>query len=102
MSGPALAVGQIALADHSWRERAARGRLQDSERLDALLRPAVERVVGGTRLFRCYETHRAASLFVKLGRQGIWARRFQDAPNRLRLGLPGNEAEWARLAGALT
>jgi cobalamin biosynthetic protein CobC len=40
-------------------------------------------------------------LFARLGRQGIWVRRFQDAEYRLRFGLPGSEAEWARLAAAL-
>jgi cobalamin biosynthetic protein CobC len=102
VSGPALVIGQAALGDPAWREQAARDRLCDAERLDALLRPAVERVVGGTRLFRCYETPQAAALFDALGRHGIWVRRFQDAPERLRFGLPGSEAEWERLAAALS
>jgi cobalamin biosynthetic protein CobC len=101
VSGPALLIGQAALADHGWRERSARDRLHDAERLDALVRPSIDRVVGGTRLFRCYQTHHAAALFARLGRQGIWVRRFQDAAYRLRFGLPRSEAEWARLAAAL-
>jgi cobalamin biosynthetic protein CobC len=101
VSGPALAIGQAALADFRWREQATRDRLRDAERLDALVRPAIDRVVGGTRLFRCYETAHAPALFNRLGRHGIWVRRFQDAPERLRLGLPGSEAEWARLAASL-
>jgi cobalamin biosynthetic protein CobC len=101
VSGPALVIGQAALADPAWREQAARDRLGDAERLDALFRPAVERILGGTRLFRCYETSQAAAVFARLGRHGIWVRRFQDAPDRLRLGLPGSEAGWARLAAAL-
>jgi cobalamin biosynthetic protein CobC len=101
VNGPALVIGQAAFRDWAWREQAARDRLGDAERLDALFRPAVERILGGTRLFRCYETSQAAALFARLGRHGIWVRRFHDAPDRLRFGLPGSEAEWARLAAAL-
>jgi cobalamin biosynthetic protein CobC len=101
VNGPALLIGQAALADKAWTKRAARDRRGDSERLDALVCRAIERVVGGTCLFRCYESSHAAALFARLGREGIWVRRFQDAPERLRFGLPASEAEWARLAAAL-
>lgn len=44
---------------------------------------------------------RAPALFERLGRAGIYVRRFQHDPSRLRFGLPGDEAAWLRLAQAL-
>ena len=52
-------------------------------------------------LFRLLETPGVAALFAHLGRHGIYVRRFQNAPDRLRFGLPGDEAEWSRLRAAL-
>ena len=36
-----------------------------------------------------------------LGRAGLFVRRFEAAPARLRFGLPPDEAAWTRLASAL-
>ncbi|MBN8944529.1 MAG: threonine-phosphate decarboxylase [Rhizobiales bacterium] len=99
--GPALHVGARALADRGWLEAARRDRTADAIRLDRLL-ARVGTVVGGTSLFRLVETAEAAALFDRLGRNGIYARRFQDQPNRLRFGLPADEAGWSRLEAALT
>jgi cobalamin biosynthetic protein CobC len=99
VSGPAVAIGRRALADSAWLEQARRDREADTLRLDALMRPLAS-LVGGTRLFRCYESASAGELFQHLGRAGIWVRRFDD-PRRLRLGLPGSEPEWLRLEEAL-
>ncbi|QCI68297.1 threonine-phosphate decarboxylase CobD [Phreatobacter stygius] len=98
--GPALVVGTTALADRGWRDAAARARAGDAERLDRLL-AKIGRVIGGTSLFRLVETEQAADLFDRLGRHGIYVRRFQDQPLRLRFGLPAGEAAWSRLAAAL-
>lgn len=100
VAGPALHVGASALADSGWLACAAAGRMADAARLDGLLGP-LGRIVGGTVLFRLLETPHAAALFVHLGRRGIYVRRFQDAPARLRFGLPGEGTEWARLGEAL-
>lgn len=100
VAGPALHVGVVALGDAEWLAAAGEGRAADSRRLDALLAP-LGRVVGGTTLYRLVETPRAASLFETLGRAGIYVRRFQHDPSRLRFGLPGTAAEWARVAKAL-
>lgn len=99
--GPTLAVGIAALGDRVWID-AMRHRLSsDAARLDVLLAGLELTVVGGTPLFRLVETSRAAALFEHLGARGIYVRRFDDAPRRLRFGLPGSEAAWARLATAL-
>lgn len=100
VAGPALHVGAQALSDANWLAGAGRERAQDAARLDALLAPH-GRIVGGTTLFRLLETPQAAALFVRLGRHGIYVRRFQQAPDRLRFGLPGNETGWSRLHAAL-
>lgn len=100
VAGPALAVGAAALSDAAWLAGAAASRARDAARLDALLSPHGH-VVGGTSLFRLLETPQAPALFARLGRSGIYVRRFRDAPRRLRFGLPGDEAQWSRLQAAL-
>ena len=101
VAGPALYVGALALSDTDWLAETGRERARDAARLDALL-ARHGRIVGGTALFRLLETPKAAVLFARLGRHGIYVRRFQNAPDRLRLGLPGDEASWSRLRAALT
>jgi cobalamin biosynthesis protein CobC len=101
VSGPAIAIGVAALADAGWaaamRERLAR----DILRLDRVLGRAGLAPAGGTALFRLVRTPAASELFHRLGRAGILVRRFAEQPAWLRIGLPGNEAEWARLTAAL-
>lgn len=101
VAGPALHVGAMALSDGGWLAETGAQRARDATRLDGLLAPH-GRIVGGTALFRLLETPQAAALFARLGRHGIYVRRFQNAPDRLRFGLPGDEAEWSRLRAALT
>ncbi len=38
----------------------------------------------------------------RLARAQIWSRVFEQKRGWLRLGLPGNETEWARLAASLS
>ncbi|MFN3672129.1 MAG: threonine-phosphate decarboxylase CobD [Bosea sp. (in: a-proteobacteria)] len=100
VAGPALQIGAQALADAAWLRLAAAAREADAARLDAMLvRCGV--VVGGTALFRLLETDNAAQLFERLGRHGVYVRRFQHDPRRLRFGLPGDSAQWARLERAI-
>jgi cobalamin biosynthetic protein CobC len=102
VSGPALAIGAVALADAAWAQ-AMRARLAaDAHRLDAVLAAAQLEVVGGTLLFRLVETHAADDVARHLGRAGIWVRRFAERPNSLRFGLPADEAAWERLRTALS
>ena len=100
VAGPALHVGALALSDAGWLAAAGRERAQDAARLDALL-ALHGRVVGGTTLYRLLETPQAAALFARLGGHGIYVRRFQNARDRLRFGLPVDEAAWSRLHAAL-
>jgi len=102
VAGPALEAGRIALADAAWaaatRERLAAG----AARLDGLAAAAGWGLVGGTGLFRLYGVGDAAAHRDRLARARIWSRAFPWSARWLRLGLPGPEAEWARLADALT
>jgi cobalamin biosynthetic protein CobC len=101
VSGPAVAIGQTALADPAWihamRERLAR----EAQRLDEVLIAAGMEIIGGTSLFRLARTPAADRLFHHLGRTGILVRRFQERPDWLRFGLPGSDIEWDRLRTAL-
>jgi cobalamin biosynthetic protein CobC len=101
VSGPALHVGAIALADESWRT-ATRARLAEAaQRLDRLLARAALEIVGGTSLYRLTQCRRSGDLFRHLGHAGILVRRFADDPSRLRWGLPKTPDDWQRLSAAL-
>ncbi|MEM8848752.1 MAG: threonine-phosphate decarboxylase [Pseudomonadota bacterium] len=99
VSGPALAIGTAALRDTAW-AAATRARLtKDAARLDALMAPHGA-IVGGTPLYRLYDTADAQALQTRLARHGIWSRIFPYSATWLRLGLPPAEA-WPRLRRAL-
>jgi cobalamin biosynthetic protein CobC len=101
VSGPAIAIGQTALADAAW-IRTMRERLEGEARhLDAALTDAGMEVIGGTPLFRLAGTPAADRLFHHLGHAGILVRRFQGRPMWLRFGLPENDDAWDRLRAAL-
>jgi cobalamin biosynthetic protein CobC len=101
VSGPAIAVGRAALADDAWAE-ATRARLTgEAARLDTLATGAGWTPLGGTLLFRLYETREAEAAREKLATHRIWSRIFPWSPGWLRLGLPGTESEWKRVARAL-
>jgi cobalamin biosynthetic protein CobC len=101
VSGMALEYGLHALSDTGWQE-AMRARLEaEAARLDGMLAEHGVAVDGGTSLFRHVTAGNADDIFRALGEAGILARRFRDRPRELRLGLPGSEAEWERLAAAM-
>lgn len=100
VAGPALAIGERALADEAWRSHAAGATRRAAARLDSLLQPHGG-IVGGTTLYRLLATPDAPELFAHLGRNGLYVRRFQNDASWLRFGLPGDEAAWARLVAAL-
>ena len=101
VSGPAIAIGEMALADQGWTETARAQLAATASRLDEMLRRAGLEVVGGTPLFRLVRTPAANELFDRLGGAGIYVRRFAEQPTWLRFGLPASEPQWERLAAAL-
>lgn len=102
VSGMAIEIGRSALLDRAWTNE-TRGRLhRDAARLDGLAQAAGWELIGGTPLFCLYETGEGARAQERLARAQIWSRVFEDRPSWLRLGLPGDEAEWQRLTAALS
>jgi cobalamin biosynthetic protein CobC len=102
VAGPAIAIGEIALADYEW-AKVMRKRLDgEARQLDAALAGSRIEVVGGTSLFRLVRTSAADRLFHHLGRAGILLRRFPEHTAWLRIGLPGSESAWDRLRATLT
>lgn len=101
VSGPALAIGQLALADTAWLAQTQQRLAEDCLRLDSLLRRAGFASIRGTPLFRLARHSAAADLFLHLGAAGILVRPFALWHDRLRFGLPGTPEAWARLAEAL-
>jgi cobalamin biosynthesis protein CobC len=100
VSGPALALGQSALADDPWLA-AAKTRLErDGERLDGVLAAAGFMPVGATPLFRLVRHDDVPGVIERLGRHGIHVRAFSRQPQWLRFGLPGTDAAFLRLARA--
>jgi cobalamin biosynthetic protein CobC len=101
VSGAAIAIGCRALRDDAWAEATSTRLARDCVRLDGMVQSQGWTLVGGTPLFRLYETPNALAAQEKLARGQIWSRVFAREPTWLRLGLPGSESEWARLAEVL-
>jgi cobalamin biosynthesis protein CobC len=102
VSGAAIAIGRHALSDRDWAAAATARLAREALRLDGLAQARGFAPVGGTPLFRLYQTSDARAAQEQLGRAHIWSRIFPGAPGWLRLGLPGDETEWERLAAALS
>ncbi|AMA57377.1 threonine-phosphate decarboxylase CobD [Bradyrhizobium sp. CCGE-LA001] len=101
VSGAAIAIGSRALRDDAWAEATSARLVRDCGRLDEMARGKGWTLVGGAPLFRLYETPDALVAQEKLARGQIWSRVFAQNPTWLRLGLPGSEVEWTRLAEVL-
>lgn len=101
VAGPALEIGATALKDTAWAQATTQRLAQEVERIDALALAHGWALAGGTHLFRLYETPDAQAAQDHLASHHIWSRIFPWSPRLIRLGLPGMEAEWRRLAVAL-
>jgi cobalamin biosynthetic protein CobC len=101
VSGAAISIGCRALRDEAWARATSARLVRDCARLDAMAQAQGWRLAGGAPLFRLYETPDARAAQDKLARGHIWSRVFADHPAWLRLGLPGAESEWTRLAEVL-
>ncbi|MEX3017142.1 threonine-phosphate decarboxylase [Gymnodinialimonas hymeniacidonis] len=102
VSGPALTIATRALNDTAWAD-ATRARLsRDAARLDALILPKGAELVGGTGLFRTYALPETApQMHERLAQAQILTRIFPYSEAWIRFGLPGSEADWAKLEAAL-
>ena len=101
VAGPVLDVAARAFADETWIARTRERLEKAAARLDRLALRARLRLVGGTTLFRLYESARAPQLFDTLAAAGVYVRRFAGRPTWLRLGLPPTAEAERRLSRAL-
>jgi cobalamin biosynthetic protein CobC len=101
VSGAAQAIGTAALQDRAWAGASRQRLARDAARLDAVLAAAGATALGGTDLFRLYDTPDAGLWQDRLARRQIWTRVFPYSRRWLRLGLPGTAEGWARLEAAL-
>lgn len=101
VSGPAVFIGEKALADASWKNRMIEQLADAARRLDRVLAGSELEVLGGTSLYRLTRSSGAQELFRHLGHAGILVRRFAEHPAWLRWGLPDSEIAWQRLSVAL-
>jgi cobalamin biosynthetic protein CobC len=102
VSGPALHAGTIALSDAAWADRMRAQLTEHASRLDYILMQAGCKLIGGTSLFRLVRHPDARYLHVQLARQRVWVRKFDEAGDRLRFGLPPDDFALGRLADALS
>lgn len=100
VSGPARWVASEALRDRAWQQQMRRQLAAQGRRLAGMLERHGLQADGGTALFQWLRTPHAEHWHDVLAAQGIFTRLF-DTPASLRLGLPGDEAGWARLDAAL-
>lgn len=102
ISGPALATGLAAYSDAEW-QIAQRARLATaSQRLVELLTRHGIAIVGCTAFFTLVSVRHRDRLFVHLAQAGVLTRPFDYEPCWLRIGLPRDESDWARLDEALS
>jgi len=101
VSGPALAIGARALADRAWRAGMQAQLAAEARALDAVFGHHGIETVDGTSLYRFLRSAAAPGIFDRLGRAGIFVRRFEDRPDALRIGLPATTEQLARIDAAL-
>lgn len=99
VSGSALHIGAVALADQKWATDTRTRLSQDSAHLDKLVTGSGADLVGGTTLFRLYEVADALTTQEALAKHHIWSRVFPYNAKWLRLGLP-NPSDWPRIEAA--
>lgn len=100
VSGIAQMVGAMALSDPHWAETTRQRLARDAARLDTIMSHAKATPVGGTTLFRLYQTADAAGAERHLAHHQIWSRTFPYSKTWLRLGLPPAD-RWGQLEAAL-
>ena len=101
VSNAALAFGRHAYRDTDWIAATQQALPQRAKQLDAVLVGHGYVPVGDCPLFRLIELPNAHALFTRLARRAILTRPFSDYPRWLRLGLPADEKQLARLDEAL-
>lgn len=102
LNGAAIFTGTKALADRQWQDATINQLAEDAKRLDKLAEQAGWTSLGGTTLFRLYETADAVQAQQQLAKHHVWSRIFPYSQTWIRLGLTHGEVNWDRLAHALS
>lgn len=102
VSGPAIEIGTRALNDTRWIESTRIQLLERRKKLDAILLTAGLEITGGTNLFRLVHDDRAQEIFRRLGKAGIFVRKFPEHQTWLRLGVPDSKSDFYRLEKAIS
>lgn len=100
VSGPAQQIGTAALSDTMWQRETHARLLRDGERLRGLL-SEYGIASSGTALFQWWSEKEAEAFAHHMAERGIWVRLFVHQARGIRLGLPGGDAGWHRLATGL-
>ena len=101
IAAPSRYVATLALRDTAWQDATRKALSLAAQRLAELLSTQGLPPSGGSSLFQWVCCASAVSVHQHLAQQGILTRLF-DAPPSVRFGLPRDEAQWARLAEALS
>lgn len=101
IAAPSRHVATLALRDTAWQHAARKALPAAAQRLADLLTAHGLAPSGGSSLFQWVRCADAAKVHGQLAQRGILTRLF-DTPSSVRFGLPRDEAQWARLAEALS
>jgi len=101
VSGPALEIGTAALSDRNWVADQRLRLSSEAARLREIGASAGWSHVGGTDLFRTFDTPDARRVQALLAEHRIWSRIFPYSDRWVRLGLPSGAEQWSRVAKAL-
>jgi len=101
IAAPSRHAAMLALRDTAWQDATRQALPLAAQRLAELLSKHGLAPSGGSSLFQWVCCADAANVYEQLAQQGILTRLF-DMPHSLRFGLPRDEAQWSRLAEALS
>jgi len=102
ISGAAIEIGVKALRDYQWAEKTTARLRGEVSFIDKTAKKSGWQLIGGTDLFRLYETPNAEEAQNNLAKHYIWSRIFPWSESYIRLGLPGTTAEWGQLESAFS
>ncbi|MCR9079707.1 MAG: threonine-phosphate decarboxylase CobD [Hyphomonadaceae bacterium] len=102
VSSAALETGIGAYRDLDWQARTRQALQQARLLLDQVLISNQIEIEGGTDLFRFVNVDDAQAVWHHLAEAGIYVRRFDALPGKLRIGLPADEIQLARLNETLS
>ena len=102
VSNAALEIGAGAYRDLDWQARTRQALQQARMLLDQVLISNKIEIESGTDLFRFVNVDDAQAVWQHLAEAGISVRRFDALPGKLRIGLPADEIQLARLNEALS